>query len=212
MTRTIKSSIALQHRAQECRCCRRASTSCHRGSWPHAPQLLRGTPVQVSGKWWHMSACQAIMHDVCTVHARCTLWTHEKMLLCSLQRLPKKGTTPQACCISVVTAGTQLQDSMLQLGSQSFSHRKCCYAGPCQQADHSRHTTTTCRGCAVVQISRLVQVCCSYTLAQGSTRCIAMSSSRSTDGSKLYITAVKAAKLLHQPVANAGPANSEPRH
>ncbi len=104
------SPTALQHRAQECRCCRRVSTFCHRGSWPHAPQLLRGTPSQVSGEWWHMSACQAIMS--CTMRK----WTHEMMLLCSLQRLPKKGTTPQACCISVVTAGMQFQDSVLQLG------------------------------------------------------------------------------------------------
>jgi len=76
------------------------------------------------------------------------------------------------------------------MGSQSVSHRNCCYADSCQQADHSRHTTTTCRGCAVVQISWLVQVCCSYTPAQGSTHCAAVSSYCSTDGPNHHVTAM----------------------
>jgi len=138
---------------------------------------------------------------------------------------------PTNCCCSAVCKGCRRRATPLKpvaavssqqvcrfrtvccsLGSQSVSHRSCCCAGPSQQADHSRHTTTTCRDCAVVQISRLVQVCCSYTLAQGSTHCIAVSSYCSTDGPNLHITALKAAILLHQPVANAGSANSEHRH
>lgn len=117
---------------------------------------------------------------------------------------PVASVSSQQVCSSMTACSS--------LGSQSVSHRNCCCAGPCQQANHSRHTTTTCRGCAAVQISRLVQVCCSYTLAQGSTHCIAVSSYYGTDGSRLQLTDLRVAILLHQPVANAGPTNSEHRH